>query len=87
MRLRYLERQLIGIEVPNKENSIVAFRELIESDNFKNLKSKVAFAVGKDRSGQVIATDIAKMPHLLIAGATGSGKIQAAEQLQSTQLS
>lgn len=64
----------IGIEVPNKENSIVAFRELIESDNFKNLKSKVAFAVGKDISGQVIATDIAKMPHLLIAGATGSGK-------------
>lgn len=64
----------IGIEVPNKENSIVAFRELIESDNFKNLKTKVAFAVGKDISGQVIATDIAKMPHLLIAGATGSGK-------------
>lgn len=64
----------IGIEVPNKEQSMVAFRELIESDNFKNLKSKVAFAVGKDISGQVIATDIAKMPHLLIAGATGSGK-------------
>ncbi|MBO5261212.1 MAG: DNA translocase FtsK [Coprococcus sp.] len=64
----------IGIEVPNKENSVVSFRELIESDNFKNLKTKLAFAVGKDISGQVIATDIAKMPHLLIAGATGSGK-------------
>ena len=64
----------IGIEVPNKENSIVAFRELVESDNFKNSKSKIAFAVGKDISGQVIVTDIAKMPHLLIAGATGSGK-------------
>lgn len=64
----------IGIEVPNKEQSMVAFRELIESDNFRNLKTKLAFAVGKDISGQVIATDIAKMPHLLIAGATGSGK-------------
>ena len=64
----------IGIEVPNKENSIVAFRELVESDNFKNSKSNIAFAVGKDISGQVIVTDIAKMPHLLIAGATGSGK-------------
>lgn len=64
----------IGIEVPNKEQSMVAFRELIESDNFKNINTKLAFAVGKDISGQVIATDIAKMPHLLIAGATGSGK-------------
>lgn len=64
----------IGIEVPNKENTIVSFRELIESDNFKNSKSKTAFAVGKDISGQVIVADIAKMPHLLIAGATGSGK-------------
>ena len=64
----------IGIEVPNKENSIVAFRELVESNNFKNSKSNIAFAVGKDISGQVIVTDIAKMPHLLIAGATGSGK-------------
>ena len=52
----------IGIEVPNKENSIVAFRELVESDNFKNSKSNIAFAVGKDISGQVIVTDIAKMP-------------------------
>jgi S-DNA-T family DNA segregation ATPase FtsK/SpoIIIE len=64
----------IGIEVPNKENSIVPFRELVESENFKNSKSKIPFAVGKDISGQVIVTDIAKMPHVLIAGATGSGK-------------
>ncbi|MGN0396083.1 MAG: DNA translocase FtsK 4TM domain-containing protein, partial [Coprococcus sp.] len=64
----------IGIEVPNKENTIVAFRELAESENFKNSKSKISFAVGKDISGQVIVTDIAKMPHLLIAGSTGSGK-------------
>ncbi len=64
----------IGIEVPNKETSVVSFRELIESENFKNSKSKISFAVGKDISGQVIAADIAKMPHLLIAGATGSGK-------------
>lgn len=64
----------IGIEVPNKENTVVTFRELVESENFKNAKSKISFAVGKDISGQVIATDIAKMPHLLIAGSTGSGK-------------
>jgi S-DNA-T family DNA segregation ATPase FtsK/SpoIIIE len=64
----------IGIEVPNKENTVVSFRELAESDNFKKARSKIAFAVGKDISGQVIVGDIAKMPHLLIAGATGSGK-------------
>lgn len=64
----------IGIEVPNKENSPVAFRDLIESDSFKKFPSNIAFAVGKDIGGQVVVTDIAKMPHLLIAGATGSGK-------------
>ncbi|MCR5148061.1 MAG: DNA translocase FtsK 4TM domain-containing protein [Eubacterium sp.] len=64
----------VGIEIPNKENQKVYFRELIESDKFKENSSKVAFAVGKDIGGQVIVTDIAKMPHLLIAGATGSGK-------------
>jgi len=64
----------VGIEVPNKENSIVYFRELIEDRKFKESKSKVAFGVGKDIAGQVTITDIAKMPHLLIAGATGSGK-------------
>lgn len=64
----------VGIEVPNKENVMVSFRELIESPEFKNSKSKISFAVGKDISGKTMVTDIAKMPHLLIAGATGSGK-------------
>lgn len=64
----------VGIEVPNKENSAVMFRELIEGKEFKDHKSNLAFAVGKDIGGQIVVTDIAKMPHLLIAGATGSGK-------------
>ncbi len=64
----------VGIEVPNKENVMVAFRELIESKEFQESKSKISFAVGKDISGKTKVTDIAKMPHLLIAGATGSGK-------------
>ncbi len=64
----------IGIEVPNKESSAVYFRDLLESENFKNFNSNIAFAVGKDISGQVVVADIAKMPHLLVAGATGSGK-------------
>ena len=64
----------IGIEVPNKENMPVALRELLESKEFKDFQSNIAFAVGKDIAGQVVGTDIAKMPHMLIAGATGSGK-------------
>ena len=64
----------VGIEVPNAENSIVSFRELISSQEFKSHKSNIAFAVGKDIAGKTMVTDIAKMPHLLIAGATGSGK-------------
>lgn len=64
----------VGIEVPNKENSIVSFRDLIESNQFAKSSSNISFAVGKDIGGQVVVTDIAKMPHLLIAGATGSGK-------------
>ncbi len=64
----------IGIEVPNKESASVYFRDLLESENFKNFNSNIAFAVGKDISGQVVVADIAKMPHLLVAGATGSGK-------------
>ena len=64
----------VGIEVPNKENSVVAFRELLESEEFKKHPSTIAFGVGKDIGGQCMVTDIAKMPHLLIAGATGSGK-------------
>lgn len=67
-------KSAVGIEVPNKENSTVFLRELLESKEFKDHSSKVAFAVGKDIGGQTVVTDIAKMPHLLIAGATGSGK-------------
>lgn len=64
----------IGIEIPNKESIPVMFRDLIESADFKQHPSHIAFVAGKDISGKVIVTDIAKMPHLLIAGATGSGK-------------
>lgn len=64
----------VGIEVPNKENVTVSFRDLIESPEFQESKSNISFAVGKDISGKTKVTDIAKMPHLLIAGATGSGK-------------
>ncbi len=67
-------KSAIGIEVPNKEKQMVLFRDLIDNDKFEQFKSNVAFAVGKDISGQIIISDIAKMPHLLIAGATGSGK-------------
>ena len=64
----------IGIEVPNKENTPVALRDLLESRDFKEFPSNIAFAVGKDIAGKTIVADIAKMPHMLIAGATGSGK-------------
>lgn len=64
----------IGIEVPNKENSMVTLRELLASEEFERHPSNLAFAVGKDIGGKTVITDIAKMPHLLIAGATGSGK-------------
>lgn len=67
-------KSAVGIEVPNKENNVVYLRDILEADNFRNHSSKIAFAVGKDIGGQVVVTDIAKMPHLLIAGATGSGK-------------
>ncbi len=64
----------IGIEVPNKENMTVALRDLLESREFRDFQSNIAFAVGKDIAGKVVVSDIAKMPHMLIAGATGSGK-------------
>ncbi len=67
-------KQAVGIEVPNKENEIVPLRDIIDCDSFKNHKSKLAFALGKDVAGEEIVADIAKMPHVLIAGATGSGK-------------
>ena len=64
----------VGIEVPNKETQSVYMRTLLESDAFKQHPSKLAFALGQDIAGNPVVTDIAKMPHLLIAGATGSGK-------------
>ena len=64
----------VGIEVPNKENSAVMLRDLLETAEFKNSQSKISFAAGKDIAGKVVVADIAKMPHVLIAGATGSGK-------------
>ena len=64
----------VGIEVPNPTASPVAFRELLEGDTFASSKSDLTFAVGKDIAGKLIMADVGKMPHLLIAGATGSGK-------------
>ena len=64
----------VGIEVPNSENTAVMLRDLLESAEFRNSKSPITFAVGKDIAGKVVVADIAKMPHLLVAGATGSGK-------------
>ncbi|MGE5329612.1 MAG: DNA translocase FtsK 4TM domain-containing protein [Deltaproteobacteria bacterium] len=64
----------VGIEIPNKEVSAVYLREIIESREFKNYPSNLAFSIGKDIGGKVVVGDIARMPHLLIAGATGSGK-------------
>lgn len=64
----------IGIEIPNRNKTTVSFREVIDTDDFKNAKSRLNAALGKDISGTVIYTDIAKMPHLLVAGTTGSGK-------------
>ena len=67
-------KQAVGIEIPNKENETVHLREIISDNSFINHKSKLAFALGEDVAGQVVVADISKMPHVLIAGATGSGK-------------
>ncbi|KYH29874.1 MULTISPECIES: FtsK/SpoIIIE family DNA translocase [Clostridium] len=67
-------KSAVGIEVPNKIVSPVYLREVIESNEFKNFNKNIAFAVGKDIAGNCIVSDLSKMPHLLIAGATGSGK-------------
>jgi len=67
-------KSAIGIEVPNKEVSVVGFREIVEDKKFKDAKSKLSIALGKNVTGDMVIMDIAKLPHLLIAGATGSGK-------------
>ena len=64
----------VGIEVPNKVVNTVYLRDIIDSDNFRNAKSKVSFAIGEDIGGNSLVSNIAKLPHLLIAGTTGSGK-------------
>ena len=67
-------KQAVGIEIPNKENQVVHLREVIDSEEFVSSKSRLAIGLGKDVSGARVITDIAKMPHLLVAGSTGSGK-------------
>ena len=67
-------KEAIGIEIPNKAVSVVNIKEVLDSDEFKNFPSKLAFAMGKDISGKNIVFDLSRMPHVLIAGSTGSGK-------------
>ena len=67
-------KQAVGIEVPNKEKQAVHLRDVLESDDFEDSKSKLTVALGKDVAGNIQLADIAKMPHVLIAGSTGSGK-------------
>jgi len=67
-------KSAVGIEVPNKEPQTVLLRDILDDDVFQEFPSKLAFGMGKDIAGEPVVTDIAKMPHLLIAGATGSGK-------------
>lgn len=67
-------KQAVGIEVPNKETEMVHLRDILETDTFIDYESNLAFALGKDVAGNEVVTDIAKMPHVLIAGSTGSGK-------------
>lgn len=67
-------KSAVGIEVPNREITIVHFREVLESDEFQNSPSKLSLALGKDITGNPVVADLTRMPHLLIAGATGSGK-------------
>lgn len=67
-------KSCIGIEVPNDHRDTVSLRELIDSEEYRKAKGKLTFAVGKDIEGNIIIGDIAKMPHMLVAGTTGSGK-------------
>jgi S-DNA-T family DNA segregation ATPase FtsK/SpoIIIE len=67
-------RAVIGVEVPNKQRETVSLREILSSDGFRKSKSKLTLGLGKDISGSPIIADLSKMPHLLVAGATGAGK-------------
>ncbi|MCK9912048.1 DNA translocase FtsK, partial [Microbacteriaceae bacterium K1510] len=67
-------KSAIGIEVPNSEVAVVSLREVLESAQYQDASAKLTVALGRDISGEPIVTDLTKMPHLLVAGATGSGK-------------
>lgn len=71
---RILGKKAIGIEIPNKKREIIHLREILESDTFKQSSSPLTIALGKNRSGEIVVSDLREMPHLIIAGATGSGK-------------
>lgn len=79
-------RPLVGIEVPNKATAIVRLKDIVQSENFIGHKSILAFALGRDVAGSAIVADLAKMPHLLIAGATGTGKSVAINSLLTSFL-
>lgn len=79
-------KSLVGIEVPNKISAIVRLREILETDDFKFRKSNLTIALGKDVSGNLIFGDLSKMPHLLIAGATGTGKSVSINSIITTLL-
>ncbi|MFZ2724901.1 MAG: DNA translocase FtsK 4TM domain-containing protein [Methylococcaceae bacterium] len=67
-------KSVIGLEIPNREREMVSLRELLESNNFNHAKSKLTLALGKDIAGTPLVADLGKMPHILVAGTTGSGK-------------
>jgi S-DNA-T family DNA segregation ATPase FtsK/SpoIIIE len=71
----------VGVEVPNVSPALVGLRNILETDNFKHARAKLRFPIGRDTHGQPVVTDLAKLPHLLIAGATGSGKSVAINAL------
>lgn len=74
-------RSLVGVEVPNKATAIVRLKDIIQTENFVGHKSSLAFGLGRDVAGQAVVADLARMPHLLIAGATGTGKSVAIHSL------
>ena len=86
MGARIPGRPLVGIEVPNKATAIVRLKDIVQSENFIGHKSILAFALGRDVAGSAIVADLAKMPHLLIAGATGTGKSVAINSLLTSFL-
>lgn len=71
---RILGKKAIGIEIPNKKREIIHLREILESEDYKNSRSPLSIGIGKTKSGEIFISDLREMPHLIIAGATGSGK-------------